>query len=179
TWTRALRAIAAWAAAEGATAPTSTTRSTTTPRAWNCLRPATSGSATRPTSIATWARFMDRVTGRPITVANTHLDHESARARREAAALLARRLPAAILLGDFNEEPGGEVHAVLCGASRKDTTHLDRTPTFHGFSAQSRARLDWILVPVHAHVKRAAVVRERPEGRYPSDHDPVMAEIVV
>src|SRR5581483_5831978 len=125
-----------------------------------------------------WARFMDRVTGRPITVANTHLDHESARARREAAALLARRLPAAILLGDFNEEPGGEVHAILCGASRKDTTHLDRTPTFHGFSPHARARLDWILVPAGAHVKGARVVRERDQG-YVSDHDPVVADVIL
>lgn len=149
---------------------------------WLSDAPEERGSATwgnRHPRMVTWARLHDLVTGRDVTVANTHLDHESPHARREAAALIARRLPDAVLLGDFNEEPGSEVHAILCGASRKDTTHLDRTPTFHGFTPHNRARLDWILVPQAARVKTARVVRDRPEGRYPSDHDPVLAEIVL
>jgi endonuclease/exonuclease/phosphatase family metal-dependent hydrolase len=149
---------------------------------WLSDAPQRPGSATwgnRHPRMVTWARLHDAVSGHDVTVANTHLDHESPRARREAAALIMRRIPHAILLGDFNEEPGSEVHKILCGASRKDTTHLDETPTFHGFTAHNRARLDWILVPVGAHVKHAAVLKERPEGRYPSDHDPVMADVVV
>jgi endonuclease/exonuclease/phosphatase family metal-dependent hydrolase len=148
---------------------------------WLSDAPARRGSATwgnRHPRIVTWATLRDHVSGRDITLANTHLDHESPHARREAARLISARLPAATLLGDFNEEPGGEVHAILCGASRKDTTHLDRTPTFHGFSPHARARLDWILVPAGAHVKHARVVRER-DGGYPSDHDPVVADVVL
>jgi endonuclease/exonuclease/phosphatase family metal-dependent hydrolase len=149
---------------------------------WLSDTPEAPGSASwgnRHPRMVTWARLEDRLTGREVTVANTHLDHESPRARREAARLIAQRLPRAVLLGDFNAEPGGEVHAILCGASRKDTTHLDATPTFHGFTPRSRARLDWILVPVGAHVKRATVLRERPGGRYPSDHDPVVADVAL
>lgn len=150
---------------------------------WLSDAPHEPGSATwgnRHPRMVTWARLRDVVREREVTVANTHLDHESDRARREAAALIARRLPTAILLGDFNEEPGSDVHRILCGAARDCTTRLDASPTFHGFRGTAWARLDWILVPREARILRGRVLRDESSGpTFVSDHHPVVADVVI
>lgn len=163
---------------------------------WLSDRPDRPGSATWGNELprmATWARFADRADpGAPaFTVANTHLDHRSPRARRRSAALLAERVPGAILIGDFNAVPGGAVHRDLTGHGWTDA-HLasGRTPsgarwkraaaddpTFHGFTGRATHRFDWVLAPRRMRVLSHAVVRDRPQGRYPSDHWPVMADV--
>lgn len=92
----------------------------------------------------TWARFTDQGTGASFTVVNTHLDHRSHASRVQAAAFLEARFPDAVLMGDFNDEPGGEVHRTLT-ATRRDLA-VDGG-TFHGWTGVATERLDWILVP--------------------------------
>lgn len=133
--------------------------------------------------MVTWARFTDQETGRSFTVANTHLDHESATARLRSALFLQARLPNAILLGDFNAIPGDDVHKALTRAWR-DAHDVDATPdgqtaTFHGFTGEARVRFDWILAPPRVTVVEHRVVKERVRGALVSDHHPVMASIVV
>lgn len=133
--------------------------------------------------LVTWARFRDRATGRDFTCANTHLDHISEEARVRSAALLAERFPHALLLGDFNAEPGSPVHAQL--TAHWVDTHAARGllqepgHTYHGFTGRATQRIDWILVPRDANVLAHRVLTHRPEGRLPSDHWPVAAEILL
>lgn len=152
---------------------------------WLSLSPSVAGSASWGNAlprIVTWARLRERDTGDVRVVANTHLDHRSEVSRRQSAALLASLLPGAVLMGDFNAEPGDAVHDAFRQAGWQDAWLSCGRPeegTFHGFSQRLRARLDWVLVPEGARVLACRALRERPGGAYPSDHDPVLAELVL
>lgn len=153
---------------------------------WLSDRPSEPGSRTwgnRHPRLVTWARFEDLVAGGTFTVANTHLDHESEEARQRGARFLAERLPGAILMGDFNATPGEPTHAFLLEAGWADAHAAheapgDDAPTFHGFTGRPWARLDWILAPRTHKVRVHRVPVKGPgEGRYVSDHHPVVAEL--
>lgn len=154
---------------------------------WLSDTPGQAGSATwgnRLPRMLTWARFTDQDTGRSFTCANTHLDHESPEARRRSAAFLAERMPGAILLGDFNAEPGDDVHLLLTAtwrdaAREADATEDGCTHTFHEFTGKARARLDWVLAPPRVRVVEHRVLKERPSGALVSDHHPVMVKLVL
>jgi len=155
--------------------------------------------------IATWLRLRDRATGRDLLWLNTHFDHQGAAARRASAALLhdwlAARADSVSLLvtGDFNVaasgEPGsiertltdglpvpGEATAVNVTPLLRDTwtaVHGAVEPelgTFHGFGRDPRpGRIDWILTSPDLAVRLAAIDRTAEDGRWPSDHHPVVA----
>lgn len=128
--------------------------------------------------------------GGRLCAAVTHLDHKGAEARVEQARIIARwardlEVPL-VLMGDFNEEPGAEVHRVLTGprAGLCDTwQHLGggegpESQTHHGFTGVPMgSRIDWILVSGRLKPTDAAVVKYQEDGFYPSDHFPYMAEL--
>lgn len=92
--------------------------------------PSTGWDASYP-RIATWARVRARDGDESLLVVNTHFDHVSAHARREAARLLRDRVPEiaregregdgrdetapVVLVGDLNCTPGSEPHRILVG----------------------------------------------------------------
>ncbi|GAA1038761.1 endonuclease/exonuclease/phosphatase family protein [Virgisporangium ochraceum] len=143
--------------------------------------------------MATWVRFLDRVTGRELYAVNTHFDHISENARRRSAALIRDRLAAlepglpVVLTGDFNAAAGTESPAyrlltrdvglvdVWTVAARRGPDH----GTWHGFGpvADGGPRIDWILVTPDVAVEAAAVNLFRSGGRFPSDHLPVQAHL--
>jgi endonuclease/exonuclease/phosphatase family metal-dependent hydrolase len=128
--------------------------------------------------------------GRAVRVVNTHLDHESERARRRGAALLADRFGdrdgATVLAGDFNCGTADAPYRTLTddGGFRParelaDDTHGPLT-TFNDFEApQSGERLDHVLVDGVA-VDRFGVLADLDDrGRYPSDHFAVLADLTL
>ncbi|MEW6198152.1 MAG: endonuclease/exonuclease/phosphatase family protein [Planctomycetota bacterium] len=140
--------------------------------------------------MATWARL--RCNDAPwheIHVVNTHLDHRGAQARLESARLLRRLVESLgglpiLLLGDFNCPPGSAPYRVLT-AGRGDLAELSdahaaagNVGTYHAFTGQPGVgRIDWILVNRRLRTLTADVDRAQRDGRYPSDHFPVVAEI--
>ncbi len=120
---------------------------------------------------------------------NTHLDHISEAARREGARLIREFfLPLErplILVGDFNEPPGGPVYRELLneGSPLRDTWIEADPPeaeatTQHGFDGRPRGhRIDWILLSPPFRVRRVAIVTDHRDERYPSDHFPYEAEV--
>lgn len=140
--------------------------------------PASRSWGNRLPRIATWARLTDQESGRSFTIVNTHLDHESQDARDRAAEMLDARFPDAILLGDFNDAPGSAPHRVLT-RTRRDVLEPHRRGTFHRFTGAPRGdRIDWILAPHGERVVGSSVLDDRVDGRWPSDHFPVVAEIL-
>jgi endonuclease/exonuclease/phosphatase family metal-dependent hydrolase len=138
---------------------------------------------------ATWSRL--RYRGRPLLVLNTHLDHQSERARGESTELILRRLSSlgwpqtpAILCGDFNAAPSGHEHARLLEAGFRDAwseSGQADLPTFHGFrgaAARDEQRIDWLLHSPELRALRAERITAAEPPRYPSDHYPVMADFV-
>ncbi len=137
--------------------------------------------------LVTWARFERVADGATFTLYNTHLPYrdEDEPARKRAAGLIHARLKIlpgnenVILTGDFNTTPDNAVHTTLTAtladawiASRKRS---GPEGTFHAFTGRPERRIDWILFR-GPKILRAKTVTTHRDGRYPSDHFPVVAE---
>jgi len=145
--------------------------------------------------IVTWGRFADLANGRELYVFNTHFDHQSQPSREKSAALLAERLAQrkplrpVVVTGDFNAGEDNPAIRLLKGESASSPIRLFDTfrllhpaakdvGTFHGFQGgTSGGKIDYVFVESGANVARAEILHDSQNGRYPSDHYPVMAEI--
>ncbi len=138
--------------------------------------------------MVTWGLFEVRPGGRRLYFFNTHFPHrrEDAPARLKCAALLAERLEKLppdtplILTGDFNSPAGGEVYQVfarrLQDAWEAAARRQGPEGTISGFKGLTTgARIDWILYRGGLKALEAETVTHQREGRYPSDHYPVLA----
>jgi endonuclease/exonuclease/phosphatase family metal-dependent hydrolase len=160
---------------------------------WLSATPDSAGSMTwgnRVTRICTWARLRDRQTGRRFSVWNVHLDHESQNARLRGVQLMLQRMQRRegrsepiILTGDFNagEQNPAVVEVRLAGF--RDTfreAHASATTagTFHAFRGDSTGdKIDYVFVPLGSATLDARILRDHDNGRYPSDHFPVVARV--
>jgi endonuclease/exonuclease/phosphatase family metal-dependent hydrolase len=160
---------------------------------WFSDSPSTPGSMSWGNTIpriCTWARFRDRADGATFRVYNVHWDHIAQPSRERSAALLLERIAAAggdepvLITGDFNAGEGNNAFVALTSSARVplfDTfraLHPDSTEvgTFHGFDGRtSGEKIDAILAGRRWEVRSASIVRTAADGRYPSDHYPVIA----
>ena len=137
--------------------------------------------------IATVVRLVERETAGRIGAVSTHFDHRSADARSRSAAALTlwvRGDPGQwVVMGDLNAtvvDPS--VQTLLAAGLRDALAHVGpRGPgaaTAHAWrGGEDGARIDHILVTAGFDVVEARIVRERPGGRLPSDHWPVVARL--
>ncbi len=137
----------------------------------------------------TWGLFEDRAGGQRFYVLNTHFPYrtEDGAARLKAARLIVSRiaqLPAdipVVLMGDFNVEPDGPVHALFS----EDLTDVRLAApmtsgpdgTFHNFTGLADRRIDWIFTR-RFRTRSARTVTTHSGDRYPSDHFPVTADVM-
>jgi endonuclease/exonuclease/phosphatase family metal-dependent hydrolase len=159
---------------------------------------------TRVTRSATWALFSILGTELSILHLNTHLDHVSALARREGSKLIVRRVaefsgqtglePPIIVTGDFNSRPGNPTYRNFMDAGFVDTYlaagNEEGENTFHAFRGvryrdahpdRGPRRIDWILLKdpqERIGVKSHRIIRDGRSGLYPSDHYPIIAELI-
>ena len=161
---------------------------------WFSDSPSVPGSTSwgnRVTRICTWARLVDR-DGTALWVYNVHLDHESQPSRERSAELLRRRIGSrsspgepVIVTGDFNVgEDNPAIRTMVGDKAFLDTFRLvhpeeKQAGTFNGFKldAVDGPKIDYVLVQPGAEVLSAAIVRTVRNGRYPSDHFPVVARV--
>lgn len=148
--------------------------------------------------ICSWVRLRETGTGRELVFANTHFDHRGVVARREAARVLSERIGPiaagvpAILTGDFNITEDNPAYAALVKPPKPEwirwidsyrTLHPQRQPdeastsNFNGKVTGSR--IDFIFHTSHFKATAAAIDRFSRDGRYPSDHYPVNAVLVL
>lgn len=148
--------------------------------------------------ICSWVVLSDRESGESLWVMNTHFDHLSETARVESARLVrqqAEQLAAGrnvVLTGDLNCTPGSEPMRILTGSQDPGMRFWDAikqseadpegpSGTWNGFQQiQENRRIDFILVSVGIErvVSHHTLDPRTPEGRFASDHLPVMAKIV-
>lgn len=167
---------------------------------WLSDTPEVPGSATwgnEITRIVTWARFIDKVTGKAVRVYNTHFDHLSQPSRMKSAELLAERIakrePAdpVVVTGDFNsgednpaigylESENGRSPVRLVDTFRVLHPHATSVGTFGEFlGLRDGPKIDYIFVEPGTRVRAAGIIHESIDGRYPSDHYPVYAVVVL
>ena len=144
------------------------------------------------TRIATWARLSDQESGQEFYIINTHFDHRGEVARVESARLLIEFIEdldegiPVLLTGDFNVTEESKAYTVLAGSPLlNDTRYLSEdshegpTASFSDWETlqPEESRIDYIFVNNHVSVLSHLIADDRYDGRFPSDHLPVIAEI--
>lgn len=141
--------------------------------------------------IVTWGKLRDRRTGKVFFHFNTHFDHVGERARRESALLLLRRIeeiagpnPPVIVTGDFNAAPDSEPYRLVTAGGLRDAfvvsicPHRGPTSTWNAFrQIEPDRRIDFIFVRGAVDVIDHAILPDSFDGRFPSDHLPVVARL--
>ena len=148
--------------------------------------------------ILTWAKFQDIYTNQIFFHFNTHFDHRGKIARQKSAELMlstittlnTERKPV-LVTGDFNARPDSVPYQILTRSKNfepiKDAKSLSiQAPhgpegTWSGFSFPGKPgkRIDYIFIKHNIRVLRFGTLSESWAGRFPSDHLPVFAEIVL
>jgi endonuclease/exonuclease/phosphatase family metal-dependent hydrolase len=156
---------------------------------WLSEEPETPGSigwdATLP-RIVTITRATHRPTGTRLGFASTHFCYQGDTARLESARLIDRWLTAEadgrawILVGDFNLEPGSPPLAFMRDQGWVSALPDDAGGTNHSFAGGTTGgQIDHILVSPDIEVAGWAVERDQVDGRWPSDHYLVWADLEI
>ncbi len=139
------------------------------------------------TRICTWAKFTDSKTKKKFYYYNVHLDHESQPSREKSTELLLAKinkqkeiLPT-ILTGDFNcEEENPAIRTILSGGLtdtyRIKNKKIKEEGTFHAFNGNKDGeRIDFVFTSKQIKTKQSGIIRDSYNGKFPSDHFPVIA----
>jgi len=146
--------------------------------------------------ICSWARFMEKETGRTFYVYNVHFSSRSREAREKSAILLSDRVIArehndpVIVTGDFNAGEGSAAMGTLLGNTESTSAaglrdsfrvlHPDAVGvgTFNGFRGTTTGdKIDAVLISGEWDVVSATILHMSRSGKYPSDHFPVVATL--
>lgn len=159
---------------------------------WLSETPDTPGSISWDMSLprmVTWALFERIQGGGRFYFYNTHFAHrrEDDNARLQSAKLLAQRLRAlpqgvpVIVTGDFNSPAGNDAYEAMTAPGFDDSwltanrkSGPETTLSRWNGSREGR-RIDWILYRGIPNPSEAATITYSEQGRYPSDHYPVLA----
>lgn len=136
--------------------------------------------------ICTWAKMRNRHNSE-IYVFNTHFDHKSAIARKNAARLIKKYIEnlspeiPVVLAGDFNESLHDKALKELQNqnflTSAWSTIHpkIKKPGTFHNFTGMKNGVvIDHILINKKVNICDCKIDRQQYQNRYPSDHFPII-----
>ncbi|MFC1563473.1 endonuclease/exonuclease/phosphatase family protein [candidate division KSB1 bacterium] len=150
--------------------------------------------------IVSWIKFSDNKTGKQFYHFNTHFDHRGETARQESARLILKKIGeiigefSVVITGDFNTLPGSEPFRILTetgagestntlfeAGSRSRTVHHGPTGSMSYFreAGTPGQMIDFIFITREIEVIRHGVLSDTFDGRFPSDHMPVLAEILI
>jgi endonuclease/exonuclease/phosphatase family metal-dependent hydrolase len=139
--------------------------------------------------VATLVSLREKTSGVTWQIANLHLDLEGENSQKNSALLLLRQFTSfenVIVMGDFNCEMESAACLVLTQGGLSDariasaTGHKGMNNTFNGFNKNwiREWELDHILVSSNVTVITHEIPGETVGGRMPSDHFPVIAEVL-
>ncbi len=148
--------------------------------------------------ICTWAEFSFKEKKQTFNCFNTHFDHIGINARNNSAQLLLRKIEdlnsKVILTGDFNSNDTSDVYKILTGIKSNDnnfflidTRKISKNGcygsnlTFNDFdkSIIEGNIIDYIFVSKGITVKNHYTLGEKIDNIYPSDHNPVVVDLVL
>ncbi|MBN2031367.1 endonuclease/exonuclease/phosphatase family protein [bacterium] len=151
--------------------------------------------------VVTWGQFRDLRTGKIFYLFNTHFDHIGETARQESAKLLLRSIDEIagnapiVVTGDFNATPDDEPYRIITeGLSEKPSTKLIDTKGiskyshhgpngtitwFESANLEDNKTIDYIFIKNNVSVNQHGTLSDSFDGRFPTDHMPVLAEILI
>ncbi|MCL2284932.1 MAG: endonuclease/exonuclease/phosphatase family protein [Firmicutes bacterium] len=140
--------------------------------------------------ICTFAKFLDNKTQKEFVHFNTHLDHVSQAAQYEGAKLIRDMMlkqdTPAFVTGDFNIPEQSAAYKVMTGDGLVDAKYAAIQTmshgTFHGYrpggNISEESPIDYLfLMDGKYDVKSYEVLVNGSEGKYTSDHYPVLVEL--
>jgi endonuclease/exonuclease/phosphatase family metal-dependent hydrolase len=157
--------------------------------------PSTGWDALLP-RIVTWGKFSDKKSGKIFYFFNTHFDHVGETARQQSAKLLLKKIEEisgnipSVVTGDFNVKPDSEVyklltekinpHHLIDSQQLSEHGHYGSNVTYNAFGnfIEEGNKIDYIFVKNNVKVLQHGIIGETFNGNYPSDHMPVIAEII-
>ncbi len=142
--------------------------------------------------ICSWAKFQDLKTKKQFYFFSVHFDHQGVKARQESGKLMVKKIreiaknAPAICVGDFNSTPETEQIKAM-QTILQDAHDVTKQPpygpegTFNSFKfdAPMENRIDYIFASKDFDVLKYGVLTDAKEQRYPSDHQPVVAKVVL
>lgn len=166
---------------------------------WLSETPLVAGSKSWDTARArhaNWIRLREKKSGKELRVINIHLDHVSGKAKIEQARMVveesAQYQPTfpQIFTGDFNARITSRVFDSLREKGWKDTyqeVHGVEEPghTGHAFKgvdyerAALGGKIDFIFSKGPVKATAAEIIKDQEDGRYPSDHFFVAADVEI
>lgn len=168
---------------------------------WLSETPAQAGSKSWDaaiTRIVTWAKFEDEFTKKTFYQFNTHFDHVGEKARQESAKLILSNIEKIagnkstfVLTGDFNVVEDSMPYKILTGKATEKSAillkdaryeskngHFGGNSTFNSFKELiPNRRIDYIFVKSGVKVFEHGILSDIWDGKWASDHLPVLAEI--
>ncbi|MBW8349396.1 endonuclease/exonuclease/phosphatase family protein [Bacillus sp. IITD106] len=146
------------------------------------------------TRMATWVHFLDKETNQSFYHLNTHLDHISEEARVKGAGLIVEQAEAfdssipLFITGDFNTVAKTDTHQVFLtkgsfidtwdSASKRINEELGSFNNFDDATG-GEGRIDWILYRGDVKAGVLKIVNDQVDGRFPSDHFPIVVDFEV
>jgi endonuclease/exonuclease/phosphatase family metal-dependent hydrolase len=142
----------------------------------------------------TIAKVEDRKSDKHFYLFNTHFDHVGETAKLESAMFMLNEIKSVneifpvVLTGDFNSIPGSEPYkqltsdSVLFNAREiSEQPHFGGIVTFNGFGKTMTIgnTIDYIFVNDRVKVISHGIITDFIDEKYPSDHYPVLAEIIL
>ena len=142
--------------------------------------------------ICSWAKFKEKNTGRTFYFFNVHFDHQGKIARLESGKLMVKKMQeiakgnTVFCTGDFNSTPETE-QIKLLSEYLNDSKKISQIPpygpdgTFTNRFANpiGSGRIDFIFVSNDIDVHKYANVTDNDGKYYPSDHIPVIADVIL
>ena len=151
--------------------------------------------------VVTWGKFKDKRSGKKFYLFNSHFDHMGQVARMESAKLLPERIAniagtaPVIVTGDFNSEPLSVPYRIITEGMWIDTSkkiidaksiskYFHHGPNgtvtrFQSANLPDNKTIDYIFIKNNVSVIMHGTLSDSFDGRFPTDHMPVLAEIII
>ena len=147
--------------------------------------------------VASWLKLKDQQTKETLFVLNTHFDHQGNKAKRESAALIAKQVREkfsahpVIFLGDLNSLPDSVPYETLAAKGTDDVPLLRDAyeiakskegpdSTWNGFKKiVPGSRIDYLFATRHWEIEKLSTLTDQRDGRFPSDHLPVICRLLL
>lgn len=141
--------------------------------------------------LMTWMKVQPKNAKVNFLVINTHIDHLKKETRASQIKVLAREIKRIkdpndilVMMGDFNDSPESEVRHILISefpdlADAWKQFHSHEETSHHAFNGlcPDGSRIDWIMVDKRMKIESCEMDKSESEGRYPSDHFPIVCRI--